>query len=141
VDLTNTIYNEARRRLATAALNWPVVDLVLIAWTGPPTFYANDKVISDVAAHGAVLAAYSQTIVHKAVALDGTAQTDQVLLPMVPIGPTITYFTMCQRHATVPEQSQLILFIDEAENLPFVPNGLDIVVEPDWLENRGWFRA
>jgi hypothetical protein len=137
----NTIYNEARRRLATAALNWPAIDLVLVAWTGTPTFYANDKIVSDVAAHGAAPAAYSQTIVHKAVALDGTAQTDHVLLPMVPIGSTITYFTMCQRHPTVPEQSQLILFIDDAENLPFEPNGLDIVVEPDWLENRGWFRA
>ena len=29
--------------------------------------------------------------------------------------------------------SQLILFIDEAEGIPFHANGLDMVVQPDWL--------
>jgi hypothetical protein len=140
VDL-NTIYNEARRRLATAALDWTTVDLVLVAWSGAPSFMANDKTVADVASHGAVPVAYSIQIVNKAVSIDGTAQTDQVLLPKVPIGPAITHFTMCQRHATVPNMSQTILFIDDAEGLPFVPNGLDMVIEPDWLENRGWFRA
>ena len=30
--------------------------------------------------------------------------------------------------------------IDEAFELPFVPNGLDLVIQPDWLSARGWFR-
>ena len=26
------------------------------------------------------------------------------------------------------------------DNLPFTPDGLDLVVQPDWLEGRGWYR-
>ena len=37
-------------------------------------------------------------------------------------------------------QSELVLFIDEAVELPFAPNGLDMVVTPDWSKNRGWWR-
>jgi hypothetical protein len=33
------------------------------------------------------------------------------------------------------------LFIDDAEGLPFTPNGLDVLIEPDWLLERGWAKA
>ena len=137
----NDIYDEARRRLATATLDWTAIDLMLTAWRGTPTFVPTDKTINDVIAHGnSTVAAYSLPIVTKDVAVDGTAQTDEVVLPDVAIGAPITHFTMCQRNV-VPESGQLILFIDNAEGLPFIPNGLDMVIKPDWLQNKGWFRA
>ena len=76
----------------------------------------------------------SLPITSQTVAPDGTAQTNQVIIPGVPIGAPITFFTMS-------DADQLILFIDEAVELPFVPNGLDMVVQPDWLEQRGWWKA
>ena len=39
------------------------------------------------------------------------------------------------------DSSRLILFVDEAMELPFTPNGLDLLITPDWLAQRGWFRA
>jgi hypothetical protein len=57
-----------------------------------------------------------------------------VLLPAVPVGPLVTWFTMTKAG------TDLILYIDDAEGLPFTPNGLDVPVTPDWLSNRGWFR-
>ena len=75
----------------------------------------------------------------QAVAPDGTAQTNPVVIPDVGVGPTVTWFTFSrqERHARAV---QLILYIDEAEGLPFEANALDIVVQPDWLLARGWWR-
>ena len=136
----NAIYDEARRRLATATLDWRSIDLVLVAMRGTAVFNPVDKTVTDVMAHGAVAAAYSLDITMQEVAPDGYAQTDQVVIPGVTIGAPVTHFTMCQRNV-VPELSQVILFIDDAEGLPFTPNGLDMAVTPDWLSHRGWFRA
>jgi hypothetical protein len=36
--------------------------------------------------------------------------------------------------------SQLLLYIDEAWDLPWTANGLDLPVQPDWLAMEGWFR-
>jgi len=139
--LVNTIYDEARRRFATATLDWTAVDLVLSAWRGTPTFVPTDKTIADVITHGGILAGLSSTITVKSVATDGTMQTNQVMIPDVAIGADITHFIMCQRNVAVPNLSQALLFIDEAEGLPFEPNGLDMAVTPDWLANRGWGRV
>jgi len=130
----NTIYNSARYQLMTAQLNWLTVDLTLTAWSGAAVFDPLDETISDVGAHGPVNRGSSLPITSQTVAPDGTAQTNQVVIPAVPIGDPVTFFTMSNG-------AQLILFIDEAEGLPFVPNGLDMVVQPDWLQNRGWWKA
>ena len=50
------------------------------------------------------------------------------------IGDPITFFTMS-------DGLDLVLYIDEALDLPFIPNGLDMVVQPDWLDQRGWWKA
>jgi hypothetical protein len=137
--LVNTIYNEARRRFATATLDWTGVELVLFAWRGPPNFVATDKSVADIVGRGVTFSAgMSNPITAKSVAADGTMQTNQVIIPAVAVGADITHFTMCQH---ISGLSNLILFIDDAEGLPFEPNGLDMAVSPDWLANRGWGRV
>jgi len=131
----NQPYDLTRRRFVTAALNWPSLDLRLTALGGIPQFVAADTQISDITSRGTAVLGASLPIITKTVTADGTVQTDAVVIPEVPIGPDVTHFVLIEASGT------LILYIDEAYVLPFVPNGLDIVVQPDWIEQRGWFRA
>ena len=136
----NTVYNYARYKLMTGSFDWTATDLMLTAWSGTPTFVAVDKTIANVVAHGLTERGSSLPITAKSVLADGTAQTNQVVIPAVTIGAPITFFTMSERKPT-HAQSELILYIDEAIELPFIPNGLDMVVQPDWLSKRGWWKA
>jgi hypothetical protein len=132
----NQPYDAARYRFVTAGLNWLNLDLRLTAWGGQPFFNPADKVLSDIIVRGTTsLLGTSQPITVKTVTADGTAQTNKVLVPNVPVGPDVTHFTMGEANGA------LILYIDQALDIPFTPNGLDIVIQPDWLEQRGWFRA
>jgi hypothetical protein len=135
----NDIYDDARVKLLTAALNWTTTDLVLSAWPGTPSFVPGEKTLSQIIARGYAVRGHSQVITSKTVSTDGTAQTNQVVIPSVPVGANVTWFTMSKRNATIT-LSEMILYIDEAIELPFVPNGLDMIVNPDWLSNRGWWR-
>jgi hypothetical protein len=130
----NNAYDVARYGLMTGAFDWRAANLVLTAWSGTPVFSATDEIIADVAAHGPVARGSSLPITSKTVVPDGTAQTNQVVIPAVAIGDPITFFTMSNATA-------LVLYIDDAIELPFIPNGLDMVIQPDWLEQRGWWRA
>ena len=135
----NSVYDETRVRLLTASLDWAALDLMLSAWAGTPDYTPTDTTIANIKGRGAVELGFSLPINSASVSVDGTAQTDQVVIPMVPIGPAVTWFTMSDRDAA-HDQSKLIIFIDEATELPFVPNGLDLLVNPDWLQMRGWWR-
>lgn len=136
----NGIYDTARLRLLNAQLDWPTLDLVLSAWSGTPDFVATDQTLADIKGRSHAEIAVSLPISGLATSLDGTAQSDDVLLPLVPIGPDVTWFTMAERNA-VHDSSDLILFITETvPALPFVPNGLDLLLSPDWSLNRGWWR-
>lgn len=137
--MVNNIYDFARYQLMTAALNWPTASLQLVAWAGTPNFIAVDKTISDIKGRGNTELGYSMVIAAGTVAADGSGQTNNVVIPSVPIGPSVTWFTM-GRTGSPHDTGQLILYIDDAVNLPFVPNGLDLVVTPDWLQGRGWFK-
>jgi hypothetical protein len=136
----NKPYDLARYKMLTAAFDWTAMELRLAAWGGTPDFVPADQQISDINARPAnAMLGYSQEITEHTVSPDGTAQTNQVIIPDVPVGQAVTWFTLV-RFAAVPADSELILFIDDAIELPFDPNGLDIVVNPDWLSQRGWFR-
>ena len=130
----NNIYDVARVRLLTADLDWPAIDARLVAWTSPPDYVPTDQTPADIVARGGILLATSEEITAQTVSIDGTAQTDQVVIRNDTVGPPVTWFTM------IEEPDKLILYIDDAAELPFDHRGLDIVVQPDWLENRGWWR-
>jgi len=133
--MANQPYDSARYRFVTAGLNWLTTDLRLTVWGGAPVFVPTDTMVSDLTVRGVPLLGASQPITVKSVTANGTAQTNAVVIPNVPIGPDVTHFTMGDT------TGRLILFIDQALDLPFTPNGLDMVIQPDWLEQRGWFRA
>lgn len=137
----NKIYDQGRYLLATAGLDWRATDLVLVAWSGTPVFTKTDRTVADIVTRGVTaLLGYSQTITAKTVAGDGALQTNHVVIPGVSVGPMVSHLTMCRRNAT-PNLSELLLYVDDAEGLPFTPNGLDMVLTPDWLQNRGWAYA
>lgn len=137
----NNVYARARYEFVTGAFNWPALNVVLVAMRGTPDFVETDVTMQQIIDR--VIdppLGYSLEVTSMTVATDGTTQTNQVVIPSVPIGNDITWFVLAERQNPLP-LSQPIMFIDEAKDLPFVPNGLDVVVQPDWLENRGWFRA
>ena len=129
------IYDNFRQKLLTASIDWRTEDYLLTAWEGLPDFEPTDANISDISARpNAVLLATSQPILGKAVSFDGTAQTGPVVIPGIPVNETVSFFVMAMA-AGAP-----LLFIDDAIDLPWTSNGLDMVVQPDWLYERGWFR-
>jgi hypothetical protein len=135
----NQPYDNARYRMLSAALNWTTEPMVLSAWSGTPDFVKTDKTISQIKARGNTELAKSLPITSQTVAADGTAQTNDVLIPGIAVGMTVTWFTMSDQFP-LHDASELILFIDTAVELPFVGNALDMLIRPDWLENRGWFK-
>jgi hypothetical protein len=137
----NNIYDGARYRFATAQLNWTTVKLVLIAWSGTPNFVPADATIAAIITRGSTLAAgHSLVIGSQAVTQDGYLQTQQVVIPAVPTGPDITHFIMAN-FTSAWNDGYPILYVDDALNLPFTPNGLDIAIQPDWSQKRGWGRV
>ena len=138
--MPNSVYDATRYKLMTAGFSWMATQLMLVAWSGPAGFYPEDETIDDLVAHGSVKRGQSLPITTQSVSPDGTAQTGQVVIPALAIGTPITFFTMVDKKPNVG-MSELILFIDDAIELPFIPNGLDMVVQPDWLSKRGWWRA
>lgn len=135
----NSIYDVSRRSLLLAALNWTTTDLVMLAFSGTPVFDPTDANMAEVVVTTPDLAGTSLAVTGRTVTTDGIAQTDPIVIPGVPVGPDITFFVLA-KNTGLFDTSMPILFIDDAFELPFVPNGLDLVVQPDWLSARGWFK-
>ncbi len=137
--MSNQLYDDARFKLSTGSFDWRAIDLVLTAWAGTPDYAQTDRTLSDIVGRGGVALGHSMPVTSKTVSSDGTVQTNQVIIPAVPIGQNVTWFTFAKRTATV-NLSELIEFIDDVDGLPFVPNGLDMVINPDWVQDQGWWR-
>jgi hypothetical protein len=140
--LSNSIYDIARYMLTTVPVDWRISNLTLTAWAGTPSFVPNELTVADIQARVGVPnnLGSSTAVTGMAVTTDGYNQTDPVIIRNIQAGKIITWFTMSQYHAAV-NKSELYLFLDEVEGLPWTANGLDLVVQPDWLLKRGWFRA
>lgn len=135
----NQPYNIARYKSLTAALNWTALDLRMVLWGGTPDFDANDVQTANAVSRGATKLGYSLTILGKAVNAEGYAQTGPVVVPAIAPPAVITWATIVIHNPT-ENLSQCLLFLDEAIDFPFDANGLDIVIRPDWLASRGWWR-
>jgi hypothetical protein len=137
--MTNAVYDRVARQMLSAQFDWANTDLFLVAWTGQPMFIPDDEKIVTMTDRGGEIVGLSLPINMKMMAETGIAQSDTVLIPNVPIGKPITYFTMHEEYA-VFDDSPPVFYIDDSLDLPFQPNGLDVYVQPDWLRQRGWFR-
>jgi hypothetical protein len=130
------IYDNFRQKLLTASFDWRSEDYLLTAWSGLPDFVPADASLTDILTRAnATLQAMSLPILGKAVSFDGTAQTGPVVIQGIPATEVVSFFVMSADPSDEP-----LLFIDDAEGLPWTSNGLDLVVQPDWLYERGWFR-
>ena len=134
----NRPYDIARYRMLTKAFDW-LLPVRAVAWVGPPDFVAGDLTIGDIKLRGHVQAGYSLPVTLQVATPDGTAQTNAVVIPTPTAGVNIAWLTLVVHNATT-DLSDLIMFIDQATGLPFDSNGLDIVLQPDWSLNQGWFR-
>ena len=134
----NNIYANARER-ALASFNWVDLNLVLMAWHGAYVFDETDLTTADIVALGGVLDGVSLPLTNVLARPGGYARTDPALFPLMPVGPEVTFLTLVE-DVGIAGQEKNILYMDEALGLPFVPNGLDQIIQPDWLERRGWFR-
>lgn len=137
--MSNEIYDVARYRFGTAQLNWETANLVLFAFAGTPVFEPTDLHIDDLTGRGATVIGQSMSVSGRNVSQKGYLQTAPILIPAVPVGPQFTHMVMALDAATAGEEVPLI-FVDEAVELPYLPNGLDILIQPDWLAQRGWGR-
>ena len=136
----SAIYDSARVKLLTAALNWPAASLIVSAWASPPDFDPTDQKISDLKARGLIEAGVSLPVTGPSVSANGTAATDAVVVPGIAVGQVINWLTMAELKSP-HDDSELIIYVDQTDvPLPFNGNGLDLVLQPDWLANQGWFR-
>jgi hypothetical protein len=132
------IYDVARRSLLAAQLDWASIPMVLLAFRGTPMFDPTDATLEQVIGTTPLLAGTSQPVTGKSSTTDGVAQSDAVVITGVVVGNDVTFFVLSENTGSY-NTSRPILFIDDAQELPFVPNGLDLVVSPDWAYQRGWF--
>lgn len=139
VDMTNALYNTARYTFITGATDWRTLDLRLVLISGTPNYQPADLTLADIVNRGGIIRGMSLPITGLAVPPDGTAVSDPVVVPEVPVGDPVEWMVLI-RYNPVQSNSTLVYFIDDAKDLPAVPNGLDMVVQPDWLQQRGWFR-
>jgi len=136
----NSLYNVARRKMVTGAFSWYDLDVVLIGWSGPYKFDEDHVTSGNVTAALGVERTRSLPNVAMGVTPEGIVQTASYVLPRVPVGPPIIFLTLAVP-STTPGGDELIAYYDDGEGLPYTTKGLDVVVQPDWLNARGWFRA
>ena len=129
------IYDNARQKFATAALDWRAANYLLTAWKGTKDFVPTDANISMITSRGqAQQVGTSMAIVGKAVDAAGVMRTNPVVIQGIPTNQIVTFFVMAL--GTEP-----LLFIDDVLGLPYTSNGLDLIVQPDWALAQGWCRV
>lgn len=137
--MSNEVYDRIAKAMLGGQFDWTNTDMFLVAWTGPQNFVAADEKLSQITARGSVILGMSMPINSKAVTDTGMAQSDTIVIPNIPIGPPVTFFTMHEVY-DVFDDSPPVFYVDDSLDLPYLPNGLDMYVQPDWLRSRGWFR-
>jgi hypothetical protein len=134
------IYDAARQKFATAALDWRTQTLIVSAWAGSLDFNPADVTIASITGRGRVEAGTSLDMTGLAVAANGSCRSQPVVIPGIAAAVSVGWFTIAQKGAT-HAASNLLVFIDQiVPALPFIGNGLDLVLQPDWLSAQGWFR-
>lgn len=129
----SSLYAVARSRMLKATFDWVNIPARLHAFAVPYLFDESHATLSQVG----VPVASSLNLTGQVVSPAGYARSDSAVLIDVPAGQTVTFLILAEHG---PVDPPLIAFIDEAEGLPLLTNGLDQVVVPDWIQQRGWFR-
>jgi hypothetical protein len=131
----NQLYARVREQMAKAQFNWVGLVVHPFIWRGPYVFSEAHVSATDVASAGGAPVMAGAQLTGMLVKPGGYCTSYPALLPAVAVGAPVTFMTL------VDGSQNLIAYIDEAVGLPFTPNGLDWLVQPDWLPRRGWFRG
>jgi len=136
----NVLFDIARQRMISNQFDWATMAVSVVAWRGPYTFLETNETTADITAGGGQLVMVGLPLLNQLAMPGGYARSDTAVVPDVPASPdAVTFLTLVEMAGAV-EEYPLIAFIDDAVGLPFVPNGQDQRVQPDWLQLRGWFR-
>lgn len=136
----SAIYDYLANRLLNGAFDWSTATLQLIAWAGTPTFVAADDTIATFKTHGATERGRSQPVLARSISVEGIAKSGPIVIPSVAVGSQVTHFTLTLQAPVLPDNGNMLTFIDDVLGLPYDADGTDLIVQPDWLQNRGWFR-
>lgn len=136
----NALYNVARVRRLQNQFNWVTLALRVVAWSGPYTFDEYHTLTSQIAAT-ATKRAHSLLLDGHTVTTGGYARANAAVIEnLVAGGDPVTFLTLCEDTGDTSNMP-LIAFYDTGIGLPFQPNGLDWLIQPDWIAERGYFRA
>ena len=136
----NALYNTARERMVKGIFDWAHLDVVLTAWSGPYHYDETNRYSGDIVTRGGISRAIALKNPTYGVTQEGIVQTAPYVFTTISIGEPVIFFTMSLRSSQAG-LDELVCYLDEGFNLPYEPNGLEVVVQPDWLHKRGWFRA
>ena len=129
----NQLYISAKQLLLEAQLNWPSDPIYGVLLDN--TFYTFSPNHASLADIPTVARIESSDYLTGRTALNGAADADD--LPFDPIlgGPIITSMILV-KDGGADIDSKLIAYIDQAVNLPYTPDGRQIVVQWDNGPNR-----
>lgn len=137
--MTNKLYGVSKSKMLSADFDWNATDWRLTAWSGTPDYSLADITIGNITARGlATLRGYGLSLTGKTFGSAGIARSNPAVIPGITAGFTITFFVLCKFNAT-QLLSEPLMYIDDAVNLPWVSNGLDLTVQPDLAQGGGWF--
>jgi hypothetical protein len=125
----NQLYAGIRERAAKGLFNWPTVPAAVGAGRGPYVFDEAHASVTDIAAAGGTLVMFSFAVY---------VASNPALLPAIPVGAPVTFLILFD---TTSGAQTPLAYMEDGIGLPFTPNGLDWLVQPDWLDMRGWFRV
>lgn len=136
----NNLYSSPRERMLLNQFNWPTLPLAMVACRGPYVFKEEDETLADITASGGQIAQLGLPLLDMVVIDGGYARSGTAVIPLVPASPDPVTFLIIVEMTGVTADAKLIVYLDDAIGLPFVPNGQDQTVQADWIARRGWFR-
>ncbi len=133
----NQLFAIPRQRLLKALWNWETVAVRLLAFNTAYTFNEDHTTVSQI---GAPLA-QSELLTGKVATVKGYARSNAAYFTSIGVAAPVTFFVLAEDIGGASSTWKPMAYIDEAEGLPFTPNGAEKTVVPDWITNQGWFRA
>jgi hypothetical protein len=136
--MANGLYNAARVKMVAAQFDWAGFLVVFFAYRATSTYvFDPTHGISDIGAPDAV----SEAVLHQTITPTGYCRSDPVQFNNVAAGADIKFLVIAEKGVGGAAGAwSPVCYFDQGIDLPFVPNGNDIIVRPDWLADRGWFR-
>ena len=129
----NTLYTSAKQMLLEAQLNWltdPVYGILLNS--AFYTFSPNHSSLADIDSEAFIR---SSNYLTGRTALNGAADADDLPFDAIEGGPIVTAMILVKDGGTA-SSTKLIAYIDQAVNLPYTPDGRNILVVWDNAPSR-----